>query len=219
MYNIAIDGPSGVGKSTLAKALAKRLGITYLDTGAMYRAMAWKALSLGIDPNDEERVKTFVDDVKIDVKYKDGVQQIFVDGIDVSLAIREHHMSKASSDISRHNCVRTKLVAMQREIASKQSVVLDGRDITSVVLPHAEYKFFLTAKAEVRAERRAKELEAKGNVVDFAKILKDIEERDYNDSHRANSPLTLTPDSVLVDSSNMTAAEVLEYILSFIKEE
>ena len=219
MYNIAIDGPSGVGKSTLAKALAKRLNITYLDTGAMYRAMAWKALSLGIDPSDEMAVSAFVDDVVIDVRYKDGVQQIFVDGTDVSVAIREHHMSKASSQVSKHPIVRAKLVAMQREIASRQSVVLDGRDITSVVLPDAKYKFFLTAKAEVRAKRRVKELEAKGDKVDFAKILKDIEERDYNDSHRAISPLVFTQDSVLVDSSDMNAEEVLDYILSFIKEE
>jgi len=218
MFNIAIDGPSGAGKSTIAKILAKKLGITYLDTGAMYRAVGLKAMRQGIAYDDEEKVKEILCTIDIAICYEEGVQKVFLDGEDVSLAIREHQVSKAASDISALQVVRTKLVDMQRQIASQKSVVLDGRDITSVVLPHAKYKFFLTASPEVRAERRFEELKAKGSTLDFNSILDDINKRDYNDSHRANSPLIRTEDSIFVDTSEMTIDEVLAYMSSFIKE-
>lgn len=218
MINIAIDGPSGAGKSTAAKSVAKRLGIIYLDTGAMYRAVAWKALSLNIEPSDSVRVIEFLDDLNIEIKYVNGVQYIYADGTDVTLAIREHRMSKAASDISKIPEVRIKLVQMQRLIAANNDVVLDGRDITSYVLPNAKYKFYLTAKAEERARRRAEELAAKGQTFDYEKILADIIDRDYNDSTRSFAPLVKTPDSVEIDSTDMTAEEVAEKILSYIKE-
>ncbi len=218
MFDIAIDGPSGAGKSTIAKALAKRLGITYLDTGAMYRAVALYALKNGVDPNDEPRVNELLPQIRISIGYENGTQRVTLGDEDVSLAIREHAVSKAASDISKLSAVRTKLVDMQREIASRQSVVLDGRDITSVVLPNAKYKFFLTASPEVRARRRALELSERGCAVEYEKILSDIIDRDYNDSHRSNSPLVCTADSVLVDSSDLNAEQVLELIISYIKE-
>lgn len=218
MINIAIDGPSGAGKSTAAKSVAKRLGIIYLDTGAMYRAVAWKALSLNIEPSDSVRVNEFLDDLNIEIKYVNGVQYIYADGTDVTLAIREHRMSKAASDISKIPEVRIKLVQMQRLIAANNDVVLDGRDITSYVLPNAKYKFYLTAKAEERARRRAEELANKGQTFDYEKILADIIDRDYNDSTRSFAPLVKTTDSVEIDSTDMTAEEVAEKILSYIKE-
>ena len=216
--NIAIDGPSGAGKSTIAKELAKRLNITYLDTGAMYRAVALKSLRLGVDVADEKGVEAFLPEVDLDIKYLHGVQHIYLDGEDVSEAIREHPISKAASDISRIAAVRKHLVDMQRSLAAKYDCVLDGRDITSYVLPNAEYKFFITASPEVRAKRRFDELTAKGSKVDFDTLLQDILQRDYNDSHRAIAPLTRTADSVYLDTSNMTIDEVLSEVLSHIKE-
>ena len=216
--NIAIDGPSGAGKSTIAKELAKRLNITYLDTGAMYRTVALKSILLGVDVTDEERVKAFLPSVDLDIKYIDGAQHVYLDGRDVSKEIREHRMSKAASDISRIPAVRLHLVEMQRALAAKYDCVLDGRDITSYVLPNAEYKFFITASPEVRAKRRYDELAAKGEIVDFAVLLEDIKQRDYNDSHRDFAPLTRTEDSVYIDTSDLSIDEVLDKVLSYIKE-
>ena len=218
MINIAIDGPAGAGKSTVAKAIAKKMNITYLDTGAMYRAVALKSILLGVDVDDEPSVVAFLPTVDLDIRYIDGVQHVYLDGKDVSSEIREHRISKAASDISRIPAVRLRLVAMQRELASKYDCVLDGRDITSYVLPNANCKFFITASPEVRAERRRKELEAKGEIVEFSALLNDIKQRDYNDSHRDFAPLTLTDDSVLVDTSNMTIDEVVTYVLKVIEE-
>lgn len=218
MINIAIDGPSGAGKSTAAKAIAKKLGILYLDTGAMYRALALKAFRLGIDPNDKEKVEAFLPAVSVDIKYVDGQMQLYLDGEEVSGYIREHHISKGASDISKIPAVRLKLVELQREIARKNDVVLDGRDITSYVLPDAKYKFFLTASPEVRAKRRYDELTAKGQEVSYEQILADVIDRDYNDSHRSFAPLVQTEDSVYVDSSKMDAEQVVDYILSYVKE-
>ena len=216
--NIAIDGPSGAGKSTIAKELAKRLNITYLDTGAMYRTVALKSLLLGVDVTDEERVKAFLPSVNLDIKYIDGTQHVYLDGKDVSKEIREHRMSKAASDISRIPAVRLHLVEMQRALAAKYDCVLDGRDITSYVLPNADYKFFITASPEVRAKRRYEELAAKGEIVDFSVLLNDIKQRDYNDSHRDFAPLTRTEDSVYIDTSDLTISEVLDLVASYIKE-
>lgn len=217
MINIAIDGPSGAGKSTAAKAIAKQLNILYLDTGAMYRALALKAFRLGVDPNDKEKVESFLPAVSVDVRYRDGVMELYLDGEEVSGFIREHHISKGASDISKIPAVRLKLVELQRAIAAKNDVVLDGRDITSYVLPNAEYKFYLTASPEVRAKRRYDELTAKGQTVSYEQILADVIDRDYNDMHRDFAPLVQTADSVLVDSSDMSADEVVELILSYVK--
>lgn len=217
MINIAIDGPSGAGKSTAAKAIAKQLNILYLDTGAMYRALALKAFRLGVDPNDKEKVEAFLPAVSVDVRYRDGVMELYLDGEEVSGFIREHHISKGASDISKIPAVRLKLVELQRAIAAKNDVVLDGRDITSYVLPNAEYKFYLTASPEVRAKRRYDELTAKGQTVSYEQILADVIDRDYNDMHRDFAPLVQMADSVLVDSSDMSADEVVELILSYVK--
>ncbi len=214
MLNIAIDGPSGAGKSTVAKLIAKKMNITYLDTGAMYRAMGLKCLRLGLRPDNEDEVLSFLFETDIEVIYVDGKQKVLVDGDDVTPHIREHRVSKAASDISKHIEVRELLVKMQQEIASKQDIVLDGRDITSKVLPNSKNKFYLTASAECRAKRRYDELLAKGENVDYESILKDVNQRDYNDSHRANSPLVKTEDSHYIDSSDMTVDEVVDLIVS-----
>lgn len=217
MLNIAIDGPSGAGKSTIAKEIAKRLNIIYLDTGAMYRAIGLKAVRLGIDTEDVQGVTGILDSTQIEIKYEDGVQIIYLDGEDVSTAIREHHISKAASNVSKIPAVRLKLVAMQREIAAKNNVVLDGRDITSYVLKDANNKFYLTATPEERAKRRYKELIEKGQNVDYETILADINDRDYNDTHRDFAPLTCTDDSVFIDSTELTVEQAIEKILSYIK--
>lgn len=217
MLNIAIDGPSGAGKSTIAKEIAKRLNIIYLDTGAMYRAIGLKAVRLGIDTEDVQGVTGILDSTKIEIKYEDGVQIIYLDGEDVSTAIREHHISKAASNVSKIPAVRLKLVAMQREIAAKNNVVLDGRDITSYVLKDANNKFYLTATPEERAKRRYNELVEKGQNVDYETILADINDRDYNDTHRDFAPLTRTEDSVFIDSTELTIEQAIEKILSYIK--
>ena len=218
IYQIAIDGPSGAGKSTIARMLAEKLGIAYLDTGAMYRACALHMLDKNISLEDERRVAEELPNIDMGIIFENGAQKMFISGKDVSERIREHHMSKAASDISKLPCVREKLVSLQRELAKKQSCVLDGRDICLHVLPDARYKFFLTASANERAKRRAAELAQKGKQVNFETVLADINDRDYNDMHRAASPLVQAPDAVLVDSTNMTLEQVLDYMLSFIEE-
>lgn len=216
MINIAIDGPSGAGKSTVAKALAKSMNIIYLDTGAMYRAVALKALRRNIDPNDRENVLPLLKDTDIKITYVDGAQQIFVDGEDVSLAIREHRVSKAASDISKIKEVREYLVDMQRAIAKDNDVVLDGRDITSYVLKDSPYKFYLSASVDVRAKRRFDELIAKGQTVDYDKIKQDIIDRDKNDMTREYCPLVKTDDSIYIDSSDMNVDNVVSIFLRHI---
>ncbi|MGI6701618.1 MAG: (d)CMP kinase [Christensenellales bacterium] len=218
MINIAIDGPSGAGKSTIAKMLARKLDIIYLDTGAMYRAMAYIAIKKGIDPDDEESVKSILPDADIRIVYIDGEQRVYADGEDVSVKIREHHMSKAASDISKIPAVRIKLVEMQRTIAKRQNVVMDGRDTTSYVLPDANYKFYLTADPRERATRRQIELKQKGIEIDYEKLLNDINSRDYNDMNREFAPLIKTADSIEIDSTGRSPEEVLDLILSYIKE-
>lgn len=215
---IALDGPSGSGKSTVAKFLSDKLNILYLDTGAMYRATALKALNLGIDTFDEGGVKTFINNINLEIKYINKSQHTFLDGEDVSQKIREPHMSMAASNISSLKTVRLKMVEMQRKIASDISCVLDGRDIGSYVLPDADYKFFITASPEVRAKRRFDELKAKNFDVNYDEILKDIEKRDYNDIHRDFSPLVQAKDAVYIDTSDMNIEEVTNKILSFIKQ-
>lgn len=217
-FSIALDGPSGSGKSTVAKQLSKMFDILYLDTGAMYRATAIKALKLGIDTFDEKGVSTFINDINLEIKYIDGAQHTFLDGEDVSEKIREPHVSMAASNISSLKCVRLKMVEMQREIAGKMSCVLDGRDIGSYVLPNADYKFYVTASVKVRTERRFKELTAKGHKVDFDELYKEIEQRDYNDMHRDFAPLVQAKDAILIDTSDMTIDQVLSTISNYIKK-
>lgn len=212
-FNIALDGPSGAGKSTVAKALAKRLDIIYLDTGAMYRSLAYVAVKQGIDVNDEAAVRPMLDDLDMKIITGDS-QQIIVNGENVTPFIREHYVSKAASDISALPAVRIKLVELQREIAKNDCVVLDGRDIGTYVLPDAKYKFFITATPEVRAKRRFEELKAKGDAPSYEKVLEDIKVRDYNDSHRAFAPLKQADDAVLVDTTNMSIDEVIDFVLN-----
>ena len=215
--SIALDGPSGSGKSTVAKALSKELNVLYLDTGAMYRATALKALSLNIDTLDEKGVSSFINDLDLQIKYIDGRQHTVLDGEDVSEKIREPHVSMAASNISSLKCVRLKMVDMQRKIASEMSCVLDGRDIGSYVLPNADFKFYITASVKERTDRRFAELKSKGFDVDYDNLMKEIEQRDYNDSHRDFAPLTQASDAIYLDTSNMNVEEVVNTVLSYVK--
>lgn len=217
IIRIALDGPSGSGKSTIAKRLSSKLNILYLDTGAMYRATALKALSLGIDTLDEDGVKTFIEDINLEIKYVDGTQHTILDGEDVSERIREPHVSMAASNISSLKSVRLKMVEMQRKIANSMSCVLDGRDIGSYVLPNADFKFYITASVDVRADRRYKELTLKGHKVDFDALKAEIELRDYNDKTRDFSPLVKAVDAVEIDTSFMSVDQVIGKVMSIIE--
>ena len=216
--NVAIDGPAGSGKSTIAKALARDYKILYLDTGAMYRACALKALEAQIDIQSEKEVEEILRVLSLEVKYEDGTQKTILDGIDVSDKIRAPEISMAASTVSRYPFVRLKMAEKQREIASDMSCVLDGRDIGTFVLPSADFKFFLTASLEVRAERRKKELEEKGYEVDFEKLKEEIIARDNQDMNREIAPLKQADDAVLIDTSSMTIEQVLQTIKKMIQE-
>lgn len=216
--NIAVDGPAGSGKSTVCKLIARRLNILYLDTGAMYRAIALKCLNAGVVPVDEKGVKALVDISDISVKYENGAQVTLLDGNDVSGLIRTPQVSMAASSFSALVCVREKLVEEQRKIANSMSCVLDGRDIGTNVLPDAEHKFYLTASAEVRAHRRYAENLQKGINQSFDSVLSEIEERDRQDKERKIAPLKIAEDATVVDTSDMTIDGVVEYILNKIQE-
>ena len=218
IMNIALDGPAGSGKSTVAKALAKEYNILYLDTGAMYRACGLKAIRLGIDPQDKESVEKLLQTLDVQVEYKEGSQHTILDGEDVSTEIRQNAVSMAASHISAHRAVREKMVELQRKIAKSMSCVLDGRDIGTAVLPDANFKFFVTADSKVRAQRRYKELLERGQTVDFDALHAEIQQRDKQDSEREFSPLRQAADAVLVDTSDMTAEEVVAYIKSIIQK-
>lgn len=209
-YNIAIDGPAGSGKSTVAKLLANDCHILYLDTGAMYRACALAALRAGIDVADEVQVCELMRDLALSVVYRDGVQHTLLGDEDVSALLRSPEVSMAASTISRHPSVRLKMVEKQREIAGKMSCVLDGRDIGTFVLPDADFKFYLTASSEVRAKRRYDEMVARGEQVDFEALKRDIAARDEQDTTRALAPLKKADDAILIDTSDMTVDEVLD---------
>ena len=202
-FSIAIDGPAGAGKSTVAKALASRLKAMYLDTGAMYRAFGLAMLRMGIDVNDSAAVAAHADRVDVTVEYADGAQRIFVEGDDVTDAIRTPEVSAAASAISAVPEVRAHMVALQQRIAAGHSVIMDGRDIGTVVLPNATLKIYLTASAEERARRRCLELEEKGMPEPYEQVLSDIQDRDYRDTHREASPLRAAEDAVTVDTSDM----------------
>jgi cytidylate kinase len=217
IYNIALDGPAGSGKSTVAKALARDYNILYLDTGAMYRACGLKALRLGINPKDGANVEKMLPNLNVTVEYRDGTQHTILDGEDVSSAIRENTVSMAASDISTHRAVRIKMVELQREIAKSMSCVLDGRDIGTAVLPDARYKFFITADSKVRAMRRFNELSARGQQVDFERLHAEIVARDKQDSEREFSPLMQAKDAIVIDTSNMEIDEVVQAVKSAIQ--
>jgi len=216
---IAIDGPSGAGKSTLARRIARELGIIYLDTGAMYRAVALKAIRLGIDTRDHEGVASIMPDINIAVDYQDGVQRIYLDGEDVSSAIRTNEVSMGASNVSAFPEVRARLVALQQEIARHNPVVMDGRDIGTKVIPDAGLKIFLTATAEERARRRYLELQEKG-LLDktFEELVAEIEERDHNDSTREHSPLKKADDAVEIDSTGKSVGELVAIIMDMVRK-
>ncbi len=211
-YKIAIDGPGSSGKSTTAVELSKKLSFIYVDTGAMYRTVGLYCLRNNVDLENEEEVVKVLDDINMEFFYVDGVQQIKLNGENVSKEIRENDISTCASIISKYEKVREKLVAIQRGLANNNSIIMDGRDIGTVVLPDADLKIFLTARDEVRAERRYKELKEKGQDVTYEGILKDLRDRDYRDTHRENSPLKQADDAILVDTSDMTKEEVVDYI-------
>lgn len=219
-FQIAIDGPSGSGKSTLARAVSQKLGILYLDTGAMYRACGLKALEMNIPPKDEESVKEMLKDIRIDMHFDSGKQHVFLDGVDVSDKIRMPGVSVAASDISSLRSVREKMVEMQRAIAGDKSVVLDGRDIGSNVFPEAKYKFFLTADPEERAARRLEELSIRGITNQtYEEVLADIKYRDHQDSTRAFAPLVRTADAIVIDTTLNTQAQTFETLLTYLPPE
>lgn len=219
MINIAIDGPAGAGKSTVARAVARKLGILYLDTGAMYRAMALKAMREGIDPNDKEQVLPLLECTEIYAKNIGGTQHTYLDGEDVSGLIRTPEISRGASDISAIPDVRIKLAQIQRNIAHTSDVVMDGREIGSYVIPECENKFYVTASVDERARRRLLELKEKGrdNGMTVEDMAKDIAERDYNDSHRAFAPLLRLPEAILIDTTDLTIDEAVNAVLKNLK--
>lgn len=216
--NIAIDGPAGAGKSTIAKKVAKEMGFIYVDTGAMYRAMALYILQHGIDEKNEQAIAAACDDIDVALRYEAGEQRVLLCGEDVSKEIRREEVGNMASVTSVYGCVRKKLVSLQQQLAAKEDVIMDGRDIGTCVLPQAPLKIYLTASVETRAKRRYKELCKKNVTCDLAEIMKDIEDRDYRDMHREISPLKQAEDAVLVDSSDMTIDEVVTTIITFAKE-
>lgn len=211
-FQIAIDGPSATGKSTLAKALAKELSFIYIDTGAMYRAVGLYNIRKNIDLNNEADVVNTLKDISIDIKYIDKEQRIFLNGKDVSNQIREEKVGTAASIVSTYKKVREVLVDLQRSLANVQNVIMDGRDIGTVVLPNASLKIFLTASSEERTKRRYLELKEKGKDVSIEDVAKELKERDERDTKRANSPLTKAEDAVLVDTTNMNIEQTIEHI-------
>jgi len=218
MRQIALDGPAGAGKSTIAKEIAKRLQFVYIDTGAMYRTLALACLKRGIPVPDESRICDAAEQADLDIQYIDGVQHMILNGEDVTDQIRTEEVGKAASDTSKYQRVRTRLVALQQQLATRYDVVMDGRDIGTVVLPHADLKIFLTASVDVRAQRRYQEYQEKGVCCDLDQIREDIRQRDYNDTHRENSPLRKAEDAVELDTSYMNIQEVTDEVLRLYRE-
>ncbi len=217
MYNIAIDGPAGAGKSTIAKIVAKELGFIYVDTGAMYRTMALACYRAGITAEEEEKVIEKCNSVEVTLGYENGVQKVYLNGEDVSTEIRQEVIGNMTSAIAVYSPVRKILVAMQQDLAKKNDVVMDGRDIGTAVLPDADLKVYLTASSRTRAERRYKELTEKGVECNIDEIEADIKDRDYRDMNREVSPLVQAEDAVLVDSSDMDINQVVERIKELVK--
>lgn len=217
-YSVAIDGPAGAGKSTIAKMVAKKLGFIYVDTGAMYRAMALHLLRKGIPATDSAAISAACEDADITIRYQNGEQVVLLNGENVNGLIRTEEVGNMASSSSTNGDVRKKLVALQQKLAKTAEVIMDGRDIGTVVLPDADVKIYLTAGSDVRAKRRFDELTAKGEICDLQKIEKDIIERDERDMNREISPLKQADDAILVDSSYMTIEEVVEKIISLINK-
>ena len=218
-YSIAIDGPAGAGKSTIAKKLAADLGYHYVDTGAIYRTVAYFMDLLGVSPKDVDGVERYIDELTIEIEYdEDGKQHMIMNGMDVTDEIRTQDISQKASLVSAHAVVREVLLDMQRDMAKNYDVIMDGRDIGTVVLPKASVKIFLTASPEVRAKRRCDELIAKGQKAKYETILKEIKQRDYQDTHREIAPLKLARDSIKVDTSEMDIDQVVEHIRSIVRE-
>ena len=217
--SVAIDGPAGAGKSTIARRLAAELGYRYVDTGAIYRTVAYFMDLWGVSPKDVDGVNRYIDELTIGIEYdEDGLQHMIMNGMDVTQDIRTQDISQKASLISAHAVVREVLLDMQRDMARNYDVVMDGRDIGTVVLPKATVKIFLTASPEVRAERRCKELQEKGQKAQYAQILKEIQQRDYQDTHREIAPLKMCRDSVKVDTSNLNLEESVAAIRKIIEE-
>ena len=218
MINIAIDGPSGAGKSTSARAAAKELGFIYVDTGALYRAVGVAALKQGVATSDPKAVADLLPGLTITLRFEAGEQKVYLNGEDVSKTIRLPEASMAASDVSAVPAVRAFLFNLQKTLARENNCIMDGRDIGTVVLPEAQLKIFLTASAEERANRRYNELIARGTPVEYEALLREIVQRDYNDSHRAIAPLKPAPDAVILDSSDMSFEEVVAEIVRLVKE-
>ncbi len=217
-FNVAIDGPAGAGKSTIAKSVAKEMGFIYVDTGALYRAIALYIIRQGIKAEDEVAISSIMDDINVEIKYVDGIQQVWLNGENVSCLIRAEEVGNMASASSVYSSVRNKLLSLQQDVAAKEDVIMDGRDIGTCVLPHAQAKIYLTASVETRAKRRYKELQEKGVRCDLKEIMKDISERDYRDMHREIAPLKQADDAIFVDSSDMTIEEVVSEIITICKE-
>ena len=218
-YSIAIDGPAGAGKSTIAKRLAAELGYHYVDTGAIYRTVAYFFDLWGVAPKDIDGINRYIDELNVAIEYdEDGLQHMIMNGIDVTGDIRTQDIAQKASLVSAHSVVREVLLDMQRDVAKQYNVIMDGRDIGTVVLPKANVKIFLTASPEVRAKRRTDELVAKGQKADYNKVLQEIKQRDYQDTHRPVAPLKMARDSIKVDTSEMDIEQVLETIKRIIGE-
>lgn len=217
-FNIAIDGPAGAGKSTIAKQLAKELSFIYVDTGAMYRSMALYFMRNGVSKEDEAAISDACKTVEVSIVYENGEQQVLLNGENVSKEIRKEEVGKMASATSVYKDVRKKLVELQQKLAADKDVIMDGRDIGTCVLPNAQVKIYLTASVETRAKRRYQELQEKGVACDLEAIKKDIADRDYQDMHREISPLKQAEDAVLVDSSDMGIEEVVETIKNIYRE-
>lgn len=214
---IAIDGPAGAGKSTISKFVASEMGYLYIDTGAMYRAIGYKVLKNNISLDDKEKIEELAQESDVELKITDHGQGIYLDGVDVTDKIRTPEISMAASAVSAIGGVRKTLVQLQRKIAGSNNVIMDGRDIGTVVLPDAEIKIFLTATAEDRAMRRYLELKEKGLDVNYQEVLEDMQQRDYQDTHRAESPLCAAEDATVIDTSGQTLGESVQLIVDFIK--
>ena len=219
MINVAIDGPAGAGKSTIAKAAARELGYIYVDTGALYRTVALSAKNIGVlDDLNDENIQKIIDSSVVELKYIDGAQAVFLNGEDVSSLIRTPEISMGASTISAKPAIRAFLLGLQQDIAKKNNVIMDGRDIATVVLPNADVKIFLFASPECRAQRRYKELIEKGESVMYEDVLADVNQRDYQDSHREVAPLKPSKDSIMLDTSELNLEESIEAVINTIKE-
>ena len=219
LVSVAIDGPSGAGKSTLAKSVAAELGYVYVDTGAIYRTIGYFVRSRGADPGDAESVRELLPEIQVEMMYsEDGLQHMMLNGKDVTEEIRKPEISRYASIVSAHACVRDFLLEMQREVARRHSVVMDGRDIGTVVLPEADVKIYLTASPEIRARRRCLELEQRGTPQPYEQVLEELRQRDWDDTHREVAPLRVAADAVTVDTSELDFAGSRQALLQVIRE-